>query len=357
MAQQPHDPGQRYCMTCGNAVSEGASFCIRCGAPTQRETNTSKKSILKWAGIGCGGLIGLFIFVTIIAAIASSCGNGNMDTASRLSPTPTPVPIRVSAEQIYQDYEGNEVAAKAKYEGKLALITGRIWTVQEAGNYYDVKLQSNAFFSLVSIVCKVDKSEGGKLIPLNPGDSVTVIGVIKGPSVVDIVVENCSLANIPSPRSTGSAAEVPAPMRTETIAPRADPTHIPTAIPTSTPIPNPTAIPAPTPVPIRVSAEQIYQAYEGNEVSAKAKYGGKLALITGTISTVQETDSYYDVKLQTDEFFSLGHIVCKVDKSQKAVVIPLRPSDSVTVLGRVQGVGIIDIVVEDCSISHKLDGE
>ena len=90
-------------------------------------------------------------------------------------------------------YENNEVAAKAKFAGKVALITGDVYSVTETGNKYDVKLSTDEFFSLTSIVCKVDKSEIDWVIQLNEGQRITVLGRIKGKSIIDIVVEDCSI--------------------------------------------------------------------------------------------------------------------------------------------------------------------
>ena len=74
-----------YCQQCGGAVAESAHFCTRCGvaitpsqtdspparSDQQRQSSQGKKPLLKWAGIGCGGLLGLFILAAIIAVIAS----------------------------------------------------------------------------------------------------------------------------------------------------------------------------------------------------------------------------------------------------------------------------------------------
>ena len=141
------------------------------------------------------------------------------------TPTPnqTPTPIIVSAGELYQDYESNEVAAKATYEGKTALIDGSISSITEAGGKYDVKLSTDEVFSLTSIVCKVDRSQVESVIALSDGQYVTVMGMIKGKSISDIVVEDCSVQD--SPQSVA-----PAPVPTE--SPTAKPVPIVGPIPT-----------------------------------------------------------------------------------------------------------------------------
>ena len=92
--------------------------------------------------------------------LACSGNSGPPPTATPTPiPTPTPTPITVSATDLRLAYENNEVAAKAKFEGKTALITGAVSSVTEAGSKYDVKLSTDEFISITSIVCKVDKSE------------------------------------------------------------------------------------------------------------------------------------------------------------------------------------------------------
>ena len=105
-----------------------------------------------------------------------------------------------------------------------------------------------------------------------------------------------------------------------------------------------------TPVPITVSATELRLAYENNEVAAKQKFEGQMALITGTISSVTEAGSKYDVKLSTDEFISITEIVCKVNQDEIDSVVALNEGELITVLGRVKGKGIFDIEVQDCSV-------
>ena len=58
------------CQNCGTESSEGTAFCNQCGASLPKRPGTAKK-ILKWGGPGCGGLLGLFIVIAIIAGITT----------------------------------------------------------------------------------------------------------------------------------------------------------------------------------------------------------------------------------------------------------------------------------------------
>ena len=143
-----------------------------------------------------------------------------------------------------------------------------------------------------------------------------------------------------------------------TVAPVA--TAVPTSAPTPAPTPVPTLVPTPAPTPtpalLTVSVDELVQAYDGNQVAAQFKYDNKVALITGNISAIQVAGNEYDVKLRnnpaTIEEISFISVVCKADKSQVDTVIALQEGQEVTVLGRIAGQSIIDIVVKDCSVQE-----
>ena len=58
------------CPNCGSEGSERAAFCTQCGASLPKRPGRAR-SFFKWGGIGCGGLLGLFIVVVIVAALTT----------------------------------------------------------------------------------------------------------------------------------------------------------------------------------------------------------------------------------------------------------------------------------------------
>ena len=113
--------------------------------------------------------------------------------------------------------------------------------------------------------------------------------------------------------------------------------------------------PAPTPTPVIVTAKRLNKDKEANEVAWNDTYLDKQAQIAGDISAIADAGGYYDVKLRSENPFM--DVVCKINKSEtsEALVTRLSAGQSVTILGRVTGDGIIDIVIKDCSI--PLDGQ
>ena len=175
--------------------------------------------MLKKLGIGCavvGAVLVVLVVALVVIAIAvdddsgvdstisssqasapdeamssQTQNSGSVDslTASVESPTP----IAVTARQLNEDYERNEVAADAKYVGNYVMVTGAIYSVTEAVGKYDVKLETDDFISVTNIVCKVDKDEEATILTLAAGDTVTVLGNVSGKSVFDINLRDCSL--------------------------------------------------------------------------------------------------------------------------------------------------------------------
>ncbi len=112
--------------------------------------------------------------------------------------------------------------------------------------------------------------------------------------------------------------------------------------------PRPTDTPRPTPTPIAVTANALEREHEANEVFWEDKYVGKHAFITGSINSVTDAGSYYDVKLNTDNLWV--SVVCKVSQSSKSSVLELATGETTTVYGLVTDDGIIDIVVKNCTV-------
>ena len=66
-----------YCTKCGSQIGAESKFCPRCGASTEQGSSpveagpsrSTGKRVLKWTGLGCGGLITLLIILIIIGVV------------------------------------------------------------------------------------------------------------------------------------------------------------------------------------------------------------------------------------------------------------------------------------------------
>ena len=258
---------------------------------------------------------------------------------STATPVLAPILVSVSAEDLSRDYANNEVAAKAKYEGKQALITGEVLSIRESGINYDIGLASGtSTFFWVSIGCEVGRTQQAAVLELNKGQVVTLLGKIRrdedtfGIIDVDIVIDDCVI------------------QRENALIPTSIPSNEPTS--TTTPVVTPTLI--------SVSAKELSRDYANNEVAAKVKYEGKQVLITGEVLSIRESGINYDIGLAsgTSTFFWVS-IGCEVDRAQQAAVLELNKGQVVTLLGKIRrdedtfGIADVDIVIDDCVIQRE----
>ena len=72
-----------FCSQCGNQVSDNARFCRSCGTqrpqrqpqsrpPPARDGSFFQRPVVKWSGMGCGGLLLLFILFGVLSSIFGS---------------------------------------------------------------------------------------------------------------------------------------------------------------------------------------------------------------------------------------------------------------------------------------------
>ena len=84
------------CPKCGNEISERAAFCTQCGASLTKGRNRAR-SVLKWGGVGCGGLLLVFIVVVIVAGLTTD-SRSTTTTIPTTMPNPTSTPTEPPAQ-------------------------------------------------------------------------------------------------------------------------------------------------------------------------------------------------------------------------------------------------------------------
>lgn len=164
-----------------------------------------------------GWMIGLIIAGSVMVlgiascamcvSLASNNGGGGGARATRGSPTtspaspgspkpppaPTTPPITVTAQQLYNDYHANEVAADAKYKGRPLLVTGTISSIdKDAFDNIQLMLATSDMFS--HVMATLDDSQKSKAMTLAKGNKQTVLCeggtmIIGSPTLSDCVLE------------------------------------------------------------------------------------------------------------------------------------------------------------------------
>ncbi len=149
------------------------------------------KKFLKWGAI-------VFVGLIIIGVIASAGKSGsttptsgsNNTTTQKQEEQPVKEAAQVTAAEIADDFDGNQVAAESKWNGKYVQFTAVVSNITDSGlSFTDIGSKQ---FSLTQISCRI--SDKQSLLSLKNGESVTVKGTIGKQTIGVIDMTNCEVA-------------------------------------------------------------------------------------------------------------------------------------------------------------------
>ena len=103
------------CPNCGADANERTAFCTQCG--TSLPKRPGAKRILKWGGLGCGGLLGLFIVIAIVVGITTGTPPPEeQETPTRALSSGTPSPAFQTVREAF--LAGSESGDELRAEGR-----------------------------------------------------------------------------------------------------------------------------------------------------------------------------------------------------------------------------------------------
>lgn len=105
----------------------------------------------------------------------------------------------------------------------------------------------------------------------------------------------------------------------------------------------------PTPVAAeKITATQLYSAYDQNAIAADAAYKDKHLEVSGTIGNIGKDilDDMY-VALKTSNI--IGSVQCMLKDSEFSKAVNLREGQQITIVGRNSG-KLVNIILRDCII-------
>ena len=215
------------CTECRSEIPQDAAYCPHCG---KSQTNVPEnvdpplqpaqkgggfRKVLKWTGIGCGGLIGLFVLLIIIGIIASaveddteeeSVAKAGSDRETKIAatapqtrmpaamptptpmpaavPTPTPVPtatptpmpLQMELTELLEEYDQNKVRAntRLRYQENGNIPVSTSGYVDEVEEHYVVVTPSQERYSSERLYCYY--ADTGTALHLTKGQLVSVTG-------------------------------------------------------------------------------------------------------------------------------------------------------------------------------------
>lgn len=150
------------------------------------------KKLLKWILIIVIGLIVLGFIGAMLSDDETSTSASN-DNSSATADAPAETAIPVTAQQIFDAYDSNEVAADKQYKGQLLQISGTVASI-DSGLTDNAQVQLATSNDFMSVSATGDENFDNAAASLNKGQSVTLLcrgegEVIGSPMVGDCVVQ------------------------------------------------------------------------------------------------------------------------------------------------------------------------
>ena len=311
-----------FCSQCQGEVPQEAAFCRHCGSSlgtpladsdnsTQGPKDIGGRKLLKWGGIGCGGLLAIFIILVIVVAIFS---------------TDTEEPIASGADSA-------EIGQEVNPKAVLSLTTA---PAPIAKTVQPTVSTSTAFPTAAAIVAVLPP----------PEPSLTPIPTeVPAPRITAMPIPTPTATPTPTPTPTVTPTPTPIPTLTPT------PTPTPTVMPTPTPPPTLTPTPSPTLRPLNFELSDLLKEYESNKVLANTRYryveNGKFPItVSGYVLEVE--DLYVTLVPDADGSWFSDEVKCHYSDIREA--LHLRKGQKVTITGRVSGESYGDVVMFQCDV-------
>lgn len=142
------------------------------------------KKFLKW------GLIAIVVLIVIGAVSGNKGGSATTgQTNSTATPTPAPEAQKITARQLADDFDANQVSAEKNWGGKLVEFKAVVTNITDSGISFGNVASKQ--FSMAQISCRIkDKNQ---LMDLKNGQSVTVKGVVGKQMIGVIDLSDCEV--------------------------------------------------------------------------------------------------------------------------------------------------------------------
>lgn len=142
------------------------------------------KKFLKWVLI-------ILVVLIVIGAVSGNKGGSSSSNTQTTNTTPTPAPEaqKITARQLADDFDANQVAAEKNWGRKLVEFKAVVTNITDSGISFGNVASKQ--FSMAQISCRIkDKNQ---LMELKNGQSVTVKGVVGKQTIGVIDLSDCEV--------------------------------------------------------------------------------------------------------------------------------------------------------------------
>ena len=128
-------------------------------------------------------------------AIFIILGGGSLDTDEGAEKISLATPDYVlSANTLFKEYDKNSVAADAKYENKIVVVSGTIQSIgKDIMDTAYLVIGGSGF--LDGVQCMLPRGQEGLVARVSKGQYVTLKGKVSGQIMGNVIVNNCSFTN------------------------------------------------------------------------------------------------------------------------------------------------------------------
>ena len=132
--------------------------------------------------------IASLVTLLVFSVLAIGSTESEEDTKEVQSKTPS---YTLSADQLYREYESNEVAADEKYKGEIVIVYGEIQDIgKDIMDEPYIVIGGGGF--LDGVQCSFTKSQESSIASLSKGQNVKVKGEVSG-KMGNVQIKNSSL--------------------------------------------------------------------------------------------------------------------------------------------------------------------
>ena len=189
------------CKVCGKEISKGAK-CPNCGKDSRCFVSRHKVLTI------IGGLV-------IIGALGSITGGNSNNKISDSKQTSVSVEnsneqtsvsnensnkkqmepeLSISATELINAYNENEVKADKMYKGKIVEVNGIVDGIDsDMDDKAVVRLSDGDEFSIYTVSCYIDDENQDKACELKKGENVIIIGKADGEVIGEPVIKDCKI--------------------------------------------------------------------------------------------------------------------------------------------------------------------
>lgn len=208
-----------FCKKCGQQIDDGAAFCAHCGQAVNESLPTSSQSKSEINPVrkkqkATGLILGAFAALCILA-IALINGSDDAEHTPTNNTDPIVTYIEVSPQELFEQYDTNEVAADNQYKGKELKVTGTIKDIgKDILDHTYITLDTGNL--ICSVQCYFENNQLDAVAELKKDQIITLVGKCNGQSM-NVILKNSVIVSvtdattentIPGETTTGTTAPI-----------------------------------------------------------------------------------------------------------------------------------------------------